>query len=66
VTSVYHPSTITIENLDGTTEHVEDITRTHVAGGVLHLFRRWSFEHREEHAGSYPLESIRKWTEAGQ
>lgn len=62
---VYHPVTVTIENLDGTTENVEHVTRVHVADGVLWLFRRWSFDHREEHAGSYPLASIRKWTEVG-
>lgn len=64
---VYHPATVTIENLDGTAETVEHITRIHIQdGAVLHLFRRWSFDHREEHAGSYPLVSIRRWTEAGR
>lgn len=63
---MYHPATVTIENLDGTTETVEDITRVHVEDEVLHLFRRWSFDHREEHAGSYPMASIRKWTEDGR
>lgn len=53
--------TVVIDHLDGTQEKVEDVTRQHIEGGVLYLFCRWSFDHREEHLGSWPLANIKKW-----
>ena len=59
---MYERMTVVIEFLDGTQERVENVTRQESANGnVLHLFCRWSFEHDEEHLGSWPLASIKKW-----
>ena len=53
--------TVYIEYLDGTTERVESVTRQHVDGDALHLFRKTGQYADEEHLGSWPLENIKKW-----
>lgn len=53
---------VTIEYLDGTEEEVKHATRQLVADGVLHLFKRNGEYVEEEHLGSWPLGSVKKWT----
>lgn len=52
--------TVTITYHDGATEEVK-ISRQHTADGVLHLFMQTGEMAAEEHVGSWPLTSIRKW-----
>jgi hypothetical protein len=52
---------VTITYLDGTAEVVTHSTRQHVADGVLHLFKKNGSYAAEEHLGSWPLTSVKKW-----
>lgn len=51
----------TIEFSDGSTETVAFVTRQVVVEGCLHLFKKNGAMAEEEHLGSYPLTSIKKW-----
>jgi hypothetical protein len=53
---------VTVEFLDGASEHHTWVTRQHVGEGVLHLFSQSGEGVREEHVASHPLTSIKKWT----
>lgn len=56
-----------IEHLDGTKEVTTTADQVQVRDGVLHVYDRHynqGFSFGDEHIGSYPLASIRKyWTE---
>ena len=51
-----------ITHLDGTTELIERADRLYLGDGVLDVFQRQSqFTPFENHLGSFPLASIRKY-----
>jgi hypothetical protein len=54
--------TAVIEHLDGSEEMVEMATRELIDNGVLVLMRRDPYGPNQEHLGSWPLVSIKKWT----
>lgn len=50
-----------ITYLDGSTQIIKNVTNLRLYENCLHLSQRSSFGLFEEHLGSWPLTSIRKW-----